>query len=70
MSYQFKLQVAISKELNEKLKERVTEVGLNSVADIARMLLTNFANRKMELVFVDRSLQRQSSTIVSQSEDC
>ncbi|MDA0772509.1 MAG: hypothetical protein O3C63_06155 [Cyanobacteria bacterium] len=70
MSYQFKLQIPISKDLNEKLKMKVEEIGLNSVSDIARMLLTSFANGKLELVFVDRSerilRQGELSTIVSQ----
>lgn len=52
MAYQFKLQVPISKELNEKLKVKVAEVGLNSVNDIVRMLLTGFANGNLGLSFV------------------
>lgn len=49
---------------------RVEEIGLNSVSDIARMLLTSYANGKLELAFVDRSerilRQGELSTIVSQ----
>ncbi|MBT6842391.1 MAG: hypothetical protein HOA17_01170 [Candidatus Melainabacteria bacterium] len=52
MAYQFKLQVPISKELNEKLKVKVAEVGLNSVNDIVRMFLHDFVNGKLGLSFV------------------
>lgn len=51
MAYQFKLQVPISKELNEKLKYKAKEVGFGSVNDVARLLLTNFANGNLFVSF-------------------
>lgn len=54
MAYQFKLQVPISRELNEKLKTKVSEIGFSSVNDIVRLLLTNFANGKLSFEFVNK----------------
>lgn len=53
MSYQFKLQVPISEELNEKLKKKSKQIGFSSVNEVARLLLTNFANGNLSLSFVE-----------------
>ncbi len=50
--YQFKLQIPISRKLNTQLKEKAEEMGLSSVTDIARMLLTNFASGKLTFAFI------------------
>jgi hypothetical protein len=54
MAYQFKLQVPISEELNKKLKNKANEVGFSSVNEIARLLLTNFANGNLSLSFTEK----------------
>jgi hypothetical protein len=54
MAYQFKLQVPISEELNQKLKNKAHEVGFSSVNEIARLLLTNFANGNLSLSFTEK----------------
>ena len=54
MAYQFKLQVPISEELNQKLKNKADEVGFSSVNEIARLLLTNFANGNLSLSFTEK----------------
>jgi hypothetical protein len=54
MAYQFKLQVPISEELNKKLKNKAYEVGFSSVNEIARLLLTNFANGNLSLSFTEK----------------
>ncbi|MEB3314863.1 MAG: hypothetical protein VKK32_01440 [Candidatus Melainabacteria bacterium] len=54
MAYQFKLQVPISEELNQKLKNKANEVGFSSVNEIARLLLTNFANGNLSLSFTEK----------------
>lgn len=63
--YQFKLQVPISKDLNEKLKHKAKEVGFGSVNDVARLLLTNFANGNLLVSF----LSNQSSYKVENSKE-
>lgn len=55
MAYQFKLQVPISEELNQKLKNKANEVGFTSVNEIARLLLTNFANGNLSLSFTEKA---------------
>ncbi len=50
--YQFKLQIPISRKLNAKLKDMAEDMGLSSVTDIARMLLTGFAAGKINLAFI------------------
>lgn len=60
MAYQFKLQVPISKELNEELKLKAKEVGFNSVNDIARLLLTNFAKGNLGISFIERPRKKKS----------
>lgn len=59
MAYQFKLQVPISKELNEQLKLKAKEVGFNSVNDIARLLLTNFAKGNLGISFIEKPLAKK-----------
>jgi hypothetical protein len=53
MAYQFKLQVPISEELNEKLKEKSQQVGFSSVNQVARLLLTSFVNGDLNLSFTN-----------------
>ncbi len=53
MAYQFKLQVPISEELNKKLKKKAKEVGFSSVNEVARLLLTNFADGNLGISFVE-----------------
>lgn len=60
MAYQFKLQVPISESLNKKLKERAEEIGFSSVNEIARLLLTNFANKKLNISFIEPSTETAS----------
>ena len=57
MAYQFKLQVPISRELNKKLKAKAAKVGLSSVNDIVRMLLTSFANGDLAVSFVNNTTE-------------
>ncbi len=54
MSYQLKLQVPISEELNNKLKKKAKEVGFSSVNEIVRLLLTNFVNNNLVISFVNK----------------
>ena len=54
MSYQLKLQVPISEELNNKLKRKAKEVGFSSVNEIVRLLLTNFVNNNLVISFVSK----------------
>ena len=53
MSYQYKLQVPISQELNKKLKEKTQELGFSSVSEITRFLLTNLVNGNLSIGFVN-----------------
>ena len=55
MAYQFKLQVPISEDLNQQLKTKAKEIGFSSVNEIARLLLTNFANGNIFLSFMSNS---------------
>ena len=55
MAYQFKLQVPISEDLNQQLKTKDKEIGFSSVNEIARLLLTNFANGNIFLSFMSNS---------------
>lgn len=59
MAYQFKLQVPISEELNKKLKAKSKQVGFSSVNEVARLLLTNFANGTLSLSFVESPPQAE-----------
>jgi hypothetical protein len=52
MVYQFKLQIPISRELNKKLKSRVAKTGLSSVNDVARLLLTSYADGDLDISVV------------------
>ncbi len=54
MTYQLKLQVPISEELNNKLKKKAKEVGFSSVNEIVRLLLTNFVNNNLVISFVSK----------------
>ena len=54
MGYQFKLQVPISKELNEQLKEKIKDAGFSSINEVVRFLLTNFANGKLGIAFTNQ----------------
>ncbi len=49
MAYQFKLQVPISKKLNDMAKAKALEMGFGSLNDMVRLLITNFATGKFEL---------------------
>ncbi len=60
MTYQLKLQIPISEELNNKLKKKAKEVGFSSVNEIARLLLTNFVNNNLVISFVSK-LDTESS---------
>jgi len=42
-------QLPISEALNEKLKQRAEETNFISTNKIARLLLTNFANKKLNI---------------------
>jgi|GEM_PF-1365429 len=53
MSYQYKLQVPISQELNKKLKKKTQELGFSSVSEITRFLLTNLVNGNLSIGFVN-----------------
>jgi hypothetical protein len=53
MAYQFKLQVPISEELNDRLKKKSKQIGFSSVNEVARLLLTNFVNGNLSLSFVE-----------------
>lgn len=63
MVYQFKLQVPISKQLNEKLKKKAKEVGFGSVNDVARLLLTNFANGNLFVSFLSNQVPKVEEDI-------
>ena len=54
MTYQLKLQIPISEELNNKLKKKAKEIGFSSVNEIARLLLTNFVNNNLVISFVSK----------------
>ena len=54
MTYQLKLQIPISEELNNKLKKKAKEVGFSSVNEIARLLLTNFVKNNLVISFVSK----------------
>ncbi len=60
--YQYKLQIPISRKLNTMLKTKAEELGLNSVTDIARMLLTNFASGKISLSFTPERREDEIAT--------
>ena len=55
MTYQFKLQIPITRELKETLKQKAEEIGFSSVNEIVRLLITNFAKGKLNLSFVYKS---------------
>lgn len=50
--YQFKLQIPISFELKEKLKQKAKQIGFSSVNEVARLLLTNFAKGSLNISFI------------------
>lgn len=54
-----KLQIPISEELNQQLKEKAREIGLSST-DIARLLLTNFANGKLSISFIEANKENSA----------
>ena len=51
MAYQFKLQIPISEELNEKLKQKSKQIGFSSVNQVARLLLNSFVNGDLNFSF-------------------
>ena len=55
MAYQFKLQIPITRELKEMLKEKAEEIGFSSVNEIVRLLITNFAKGNLNISFVHKS---------------
>ena len=55
MTYQFKLQIPITRELKEMLKQKAEEIGFSSVNEIVRLLITNFAKGNLNISFVPRS---------------
>lgn len=61
MVYQFKLQVPVSRELNKRLKKRAKEVGFSSVSDVARLLLTQFAQGDLVVSFMNSSLVNKNA---------
>lgn len=52
MTYQFKLQIPISRDLKELLREKAEEVGFSSVNELIRLLITNFAKGNLNLSFI------------------
>lgn len=65
MAYQFKLQVPISEELNEKLKEKSKQVGFSSVNQVARLLLTSFVNGDLNLSFTNNDKDSDLEKIIA-----
>lgn len=51
MVYQRKLQVPISEELNKKLLAKTKKAGFSSINEVTRLLLTSFAEGKLEFGF-------------------
>ncbi len=49
MAYQFKLQVPISKRLNDMAKAKAEELGFSSLNDVIRFLINSFATGKLEI---------------------
>ena len=56
MTYQYKLQIPISRELNKKLKEKTSELGFSSVSEITRFLLTNLVNGNLSIGFIGNQM--------------
>lgn len=67
MVYQFKLQVPVSRELNKRLKKRAKEVGFSSVSDVARLLLTQFAQGDLVVSFMNSALVSKNG--IEETED-
>ncbi|MCE2928340.1 MAG: hypothetical protein LW817_01765 [Candidatus Caenarcaniphilales bacterium] len=63
MAYQFKLQIPIAQDLNNKLKKKASELGFGSITDIARLLLTNFANGNLVISFNNPEPQEKLSNL-------
>ena len=63
MTYQFKLQIPITFELKEKLKQKAEEIGFSSVNEIVRLLLTNFAkgNLNLSLVYKPKDIIQETN---------
>ena len=55
MTYQFKLQIPITRELKESLKQKAEEIGFSSVNEIVRLLITNFAKGNLNISFIPRA---------------
>lgn len=49
MAYQFKLQVPISKKLNDMARAKAEELGFSSLNDVVRFLINSFATGKLEI---------------------
>ncbi len=62
MSYQLKLQVPISEDLNTKLKKKAKQVGFSSVNEVVRLLITNFANGNLSLSFTETKAKDEIAT--------
>lgn len=63
MADKYKLQIPISNELNERLKKKSQAVGFSSVTEIARVLLTNFANGNILLSLVGNNQEKYSTEL-------
>jgi len=62
MANQFKLQIPITLELKEKLKQKAEEIGFSSISDIVRLLITNFAkgNLNLSLVYKPKEIAEET----------
>ena len=58
MSYQYKLQIPISEDLNKQLKEKVKELGFSSISEATRFLLINLVNGNLSIGFSGKALRR------------
>ncbi len=51
MAYQFKLQVPISKKLNDMARAKAEELGFSSLNEVVRLFIANFAKGKLPISF-------------------
>jgi len=49
MAYQFKLQVPISKKLNDMARAKAEELGFSSLNEVLRFLIKSFATGKLDI---------------------